>query len=211
MGSDLIEYIVQRTPMVFLTRAVELLEAAYHGAHRQASVYAEPERPRVLGQLRHYGQNQAIREAAEIAQLVAAAPHTDPKGERYSLVAAQDIRFGRISVRFNDSRPRPSKHRRAIAALNGRLEPVNMSLFDATPARLQDGLGCLLVTVNAHRAEPQTLPAAIMIGVPYSNLRGWHLFEPMEQVLAAYNPAADIEVPDLAWVKLKRELGEAES
>ncbi len=49
-----------------------------------------------------------------------------------------------------------------------------------------------------------------MVGVPYTNLRGWHLFEPMASLLAAYHPAVEVEVQDLAWARLKKQLGDAE-
>lgn len=210
MKIDLVEYIAQRTPSSFVPRAIELLEDAYFEAYRYSETFDEPEKKRVLGQLRHYRQNEAMRSAGLSSGLVTAAPHTDPKGERYSIVIAEDIRFSRIGVPFENNRPRPSAHRRAIATLNARLEPANMSLFDQARPLPIDGLGCLLVTVNPHRLESQSVPAALMIGVPYTNLRGWHLFEPVSTILAAQNPAEEIGVPDLAWAKLKKQLGDAE-
>ncbi|AMH06555.1 hypothetical protein [Achromobacter xylosoxidans] len=210
MKIDLVEYIVRKSPELLFTRMVEKLEEAYFAAHQHAETFPSAERRRVLGQLRHYRQNVALREAGEAAGLIAAAPHTDPKGERYSLVAADDIRFGRIGVAVNNKLARFSKHRATIAALNERLEPLNNDLFNAPSERPTDGLGCLLVTVNPHYRDEQSVPAAIMVGVPYTNLRGWHLFEPISNVIAAYNPASEIEVPDLAWVKLKKQLGGAE-
>jgi hypothetical protein len=207
---DLVEYIANRTPTVFITQATELLEEAYHAAHRHSETFDEPERKRVLGQLRHYRQNEALRAAAVKAGLMAAAPHTDPKGERYSIVVAQDIKFSRIGIPHNNNRPRASQHRKAIAALNSRLEPANMSLFSPLQNIPSDGLGCLLVTVNPHRRESQSVPAALMIGVPYTNLREWHLLEPLSSILAAQHPAEEIGVPDLAWAKLKKQLGDAE-
>lgn len=207
---DLVEYIAQRTPSLFVPRVGELLEAAYYSAFQHAETFEEPERIRVLGHLRHSRQNEAIRTAANAAGLVATSPHTQPKGDRYSMVAAQDIRFTRTSVPFNSNLPRPALHRKAIAALNARLEPVNMSLFGPDQAYPSDGLGCLIVTVNPPRTDNQSLPAAILVGVPYTNLRGWHLLEPLSTILAAQNPAEQIDVPDLAWAKLKKQLGDAE-
>ena len=210
MKIDLVNYITHRTPTVFFTRVTELFESAYFAAHQYSETLDEPERVRVRGQLRHYEQNRALRAAASDAGLAAAAPHTDPKGERYSVVTSQDIRFGRIGVPFNNNQPRPSKHRQAIAAVNSRLEPVNFDLFDPPMTRPSDGLGCLLVTANPPRFEPQSAPYAIIVGVPYTNLRGWHLFEPITSVLAACHAAEQLDVPDLAWAKLKKQLGEAE-
>lgn len=210
MQLDLVEFIASKTPLAFFTKLVEKLEEAYFLAHQQANTYAEPERFRFLPQARHYKQNGAFREAGAEAGLVIAAPHTDPKGERYSLVAADDIRYGRIAVPFHNRIPRLAAHRSTIAAVNARLEPRNFDLFSGGVRPVGDGLGCLIVTVNPHRSEGQSVPRNICVGVPYSNLRGWHLFSPVSEVLAAYRPAQEIEVPDLAFAKLKKKLNDAE-
>lgn len=211
MKIDIIQYISSRTPLAFITLATELMEAAYFQAHQHAMTFDEPERRRVLGQLRHYRQNEALRKAAAQNGLTAVAAHTEPKGERYSLVASEDIRFGRIGVPINNSIPRASKHRKAISALNARLEPIELDLFNQQLSRPSDGLGCLIVTVNPHPRDEQTAPSDIKIGIPYTNMKGWHLFEPVSEIIAAYNPAVEIEVQDLAWVKLKKQLGESEN
>ncbi|WP_395006199.1 hypothetical protein [Undibacterium sp.] len=211
MKIDIIQYISSRTPRTFFTLANELLEAAYFQAHQHAMTFDDPEKRRVLGQLRHYRQNEALRNAGAQNGLIAVAAHTAPKGERYSLIASEDIRFGRIGVPVNNSTPRPSKHRKELSMLNARLEPVNLDLFNQKLLRPSDGLGCLIITVNPNPKDQQTAPADIKVGVPYTNMRGWHLFEPMSEIIAAYNPAVEIEVQDLAWVKLKKQLGDSEN
>jgi len=211
MKTDLIAYLVHRTPSDFLRIAVERMEAAYFAAHKHVEENCDPpERPRVRGQLRHYYQNQALRVAAKDAGLSNVAAHTDPKGERYSLIASQDIRFGRISVHFRNNLPRPAKHRNVIAAVNSRLEPISLDLFNATASLPTDGLGVLIVTVHPPAGENQSVPKDFLVGIPYSNVKGWHLFEPVASVLAAYHAPVEIEVPDLAWVALKKRLRENE-
>ncbi len=210
MKIDIVEYITKRTPVSFFARANELLEAAFFDAYQHSETYEDPEKRRILGQVRHYKQNAALRAAGQAAGLITAAPHTEPKGERYSIVAAEDIRFGRISVPAHNRLPRFSKHRGAIAALNSRLEPVCLSLFDQPPVTPADGLGCLIVTANPHWRDVQSVPHKIIVGVPYSNMKGWHLFEPLSDVLAAYNQPVEIEMQDLAWAKLKKQLNGAE-
>ena len=163
------------------------------------------------GQSRHYRQNEALRIAAHQAGLVGLATQTDPKGEFFTLVSTQGVVYGRISVNFTNKVPRAAKHRRAIAALNSRLEPVNLDLFSSPVIQSTDGLGVFLVTVNPHVRAPQDMPAAICIGVPYSNFKGWHLFEPIESVMAAYSVRTEIEVPDRALVTLKKRLKDAEA
>lgn len=210
MKIDLVEYITAKAPKSFFSQANELLEAAYFAAFQHSETHEDPERRRILGQERHYKQNAALRTAGKNAGLIVATPHTEPKGERYSLVAAEDIRFGRISIPLHDKIPRFAKHRGTIASLNGRLEPVNLSLFDPQPSRPNDGLGCLIVTVNPHSRDIQTVPSKIIVGVPYTNMKGWHLFEPLSDVLAAYHREVEVNVPDLAWVRLKKQLNGAE-
>lgn len=210
MKIDLVEYIASRTPQPFFQAVTERLEAAYAQAHQHAETFAAKSKARALGQLRHYRQNDAFIDAGESVGQMALAKSTYPKGEYYSVVAAQDIRYGRISIPFDNRIPRPAKHRRVIAAVNARLEPQNCDLFSPMREAVTDGLGCLVVTVNPARSEPQSVPASIMIGVPYTNLKGWHLLEPVAQILAAYNPAQEIAVKDVAWVKLKRQLGDKE-
>lgn len=210
MKIDLVEYISSRTPQPFFQAVTERLEAAYAHAHQHAETFSAKSKARALGQLRHYRQNDAFISAGETVGQMAIAKSTFPKGEYYSLVAAQDIRFGRIAIPFNNKIPRPAKHRLAIAAVNARLEPQNCDLFSPFANAVTDGLGCLVVTVNPARGEPQSVPASIMVGVPYTNLKGWHLLEPVSHILAAYNPAQEIAVKDIAWAKLKRQLGEKE-
>lgn len=208
MKIDLISYIANRTPQGFVTKVVEELEAAYSQAFQHSETFAIKTRRRVLGQLRHYRQNDALLSAGESMGQLVSARSTSPAGEHYTFVSAQDIRFGRIAVPFNNRIPRPAKHRKAIAALNARYEPQNNDLFLPTQAPVSDGLGCLFITVNPAPGEAQSVPSSLMIGVPHTNLKGWHLFEPISEILAAYNPAQEIKVQDLAWVKLKKQLGE---
>lgn len=211
MTVDLMDYIVSCTPRNFLQLAVEGLEAAYSQAHREASTYEHPEHRRVQGQVRHYRQNEALRTAAQNAGLVGLAAQTDPKGEFYTLVSAQGIVYGRISVNFSNRIPRAAKHRRAIAALNSRLEPINFDLFSPPVDRGTEGLGVFLVTVNPHLRAPQDMPAKICVGVPFSNFKEWHLFEPIESVMAAFTAKTETTVPDRALVTLKKKLKDAEA
>jgi hypothetical protein len=211
MTVDLMDYIVTCTPRTFLQLAVEGLEAAYSHAHREASTYEHPEHRRVQGQIRHYRQNAALRTAASQAGLIGLAAQTDPKGEFYTLVSTPGVVYGRISVNFSNRIPRAAKHRRAIAALNSHLEPINLDLFNPTMDRRNDELGVFLVTVNPDRRSPQDMPAGVRIGVPYSNFKGWHMFERIESVMAAYSSVSEIVVPDRALVTLKKRLKGAEA
>jgi hypothetical protein len=211
LKDDLIQYIASRTPAVFFQRVVEEIEAGHFSAHQHAGTFEDPERFRVHPQLQHYRSSEALRRAASAVGMTVTAPHTDPKGERFSLVASGEIRFGQICVPFNNRTPRQAKHRETIAAVNGRLEPANMDLFSRSAEPLPDGLGCLIVAVKPHKREPQSVPFAVMVGVPYTSLKNWHLFVPVSDIMAAYHPEEQIEVPDLAWATLKRRIRGSET
>lgn len=210
MAPDLIAYIANRTPQYFLQSAVEGLESAYYQAYRESSTYDDPEQRRIQGQIRHYRQNAALRDAGQKCGLLSVAASTDPQGEKYTLVTSQGVVYGRIGVNYSDRTPRLAKHRKSIAAINSRLEPLNLDLFNPPAERPADGLGIFLVTVNPHPRQSQDTPAAINIGVPYSNCRGWHLFERVESIMAAYATPVEILVPDLALVQLKKKLQSSE-
>jgi len=206
MKDQLIQYIASRTPAIFFQRVVEEIEAAHFAAHQTATTFEDPERFRVQPQLQHYGSSAALRKAGLAAGMEVAAPHTKPKGERFSLVACGEIRFGQICVPFNNCIPRSAKHRKVLASVNEALEPAHADLFSGPTKAIPEGLGCLIVAVRQHKGESQSVPFSVMVGVPYTNLKDWHLFVPVSEVMAAYHPAEQIEVPDLAFATLKRRM-----
>lgn len=211
MREILLSYLTQRIPHHFVMQLPEALEAAYFDAHRNAEQRcAVPERGRVRGQLRHYYQNGALRSLAERLEIEASAEHTAPRGERYTKLAFEDIVMGRTAVHFSNKMPAPAKHRKAISALNERFEPSTLDLFDEPVERPLDGLGVLLVTVHPGKNQDQSVPSQFVVGVPYSNLKGWHLFEPFSSFLAAYNVAVTEDPVDMAFPTLKKMLKEAE-
>jgi hypothetical protein len=164
----------------------------------------------VRGQLRNYYQNGALRTLAERFNISASAPHTDPKGERYTRLIIDDLVLGRTAVGFSNRIPAPAKHRRALAAINQRFEPSTGDLFDNGLEPAREGLGVLIVTVHPPVGAEQSMPSHFVIGVPYSNLKGWHLFEPLHSFVAAYRPTVQQESVDIAFPTLKKILREAE-
>lgn len=206
MEVDLIEYIANRTPKNFIQNTIESLEAAYHQAHNESSTYDAPELRRIRAQIRHYRQNKAFRDAGQKSGLNTYSAITSPKGESFPLVSLDGVTYGRIGVNFSNRIPRLAKHRKEIALVNSRLEPYTRDLFDKEVKQSAEGLGVFIVTVHPDNRAPQDMPASIKIGVPYSDCRGWHLFEPIQSFMAAYATPVEIEVPDLALVTLKKRL-----
>jgi hypothetical protein len=162
--------------------------------------------------MRHYRTNSAIRNAASITGLESSTPHTNPKGERYSLIFADSVTFGQIAVPFDNKIPRPSLHRKAIASVNSRFEPINLDLFSTPPVinPANEALGCLITTIKPPHFEGQSVPRDIYIGVPYTNLKAWHIFIPVTEVIAAYRPAQELHVLDSAFATLKKKLRDVE-
>jgi len=208
----LISYLTSSIPKEFFARLPESLEAAYFQASADSDQKCgDPERVRVRGQLRHYYQNKALRDVAELNSIASFSPHTDPKGERYTLLSTNNVVIGRTAVPFANKVPPAAKHRKAIAAVNARLEPTNLNLFsDQSNCRTAEGLGVLIVTVHPSKAMDQSVPSHFVVGIPYSNLKGWHLFEPVAVILAAYEPSVSAKSIDIAYPTLKKQLQEAE-
>lgn len=190
------------------------LYTAVAAAFEQADVTARkvlPESPSLAlstrAQLRHYLQNDAFFTAAGDSGLHAVLQPAASGAEHFPLVIQPRVLLGRVGVMVGRGMSK-SKFRAELAAFNEVLEGQTGDLFSgwAQPTELER-LGVLLVTVNppTHVAS-QSTPLGIYLGVPFSNLRGWHYYEPLENVLALYHQEVQQAVPDLAFVKLKRQL-----
>ena len=212
MKDILISYLTARVPKDFFSRLPEALEAAYFQASTDSTQKCgEPERVRVRGQLRHYYQNKAMRDVANAHAIESFSPHTDPKGERYTLLSTKEVVMGRTAVAFANKLPVAAKHRKTIAAINSRLEPTNHDLFSANSSQEPtEGLGVMVVTVHPSKHMDQSVPSHFVIGIPFSNLKGWHLFEPLSSILAAYEPTVGTKLLDVAFPTLKKQLKAAE-
>lgn len=205
----LLKRFTQDVPRDFLMRVNESLAAAYGLAHEKVKDFEnEPELHRVLPQVRTYQQNRALREAAKVSGLSCEVQSTAPKGEVYPLVMAGDVLLGRVGVNAGKGLPRPAKYRSQLAFLNTQFEQHTGDLFGSTPQqKVEDGMGSLIVTVNPPWSySRQDEPLGIFVGVPFSNLKGWHYYRPVEEVLAAYHQEVVQKQPDLAWAMLKRQL-----
>lgn len=204
MAEDFLQRIVLNVPEAFWRRFSEGADESYFAAHKEASTYQPREQSRVRGQLRHHRLNEGLRNAAAVSRIEMLSPPSTAWSDWFNVAAAGEVRIARVALPFSNRIPRPAKHRRLVAAINTRFEPDSADFFDPLPPKPASGLGCLIVTVHPHRSQNQGAPAAVMLGVPFSDLRGWHFLEPISKVLAAYHPAVEQVVPDLAIVRLKK-------
>jgi hypothetical protein len=202
-----VNLIAAQVPSAFLMALVEQIESSYFEAFRKTEDVDVPERWRLLPQQRHYLQNIGFRRAAAAAGVehrIATARNT---GEWYPVARCGHVHLARSAIEIRDHRVRPAQHRRALATMNRAFEPVNLDLFTGPSAPVAMApVAALVLTVNPLRNASQSTPAEIMLGIPYSDLGGWHLLEPIHSLIAQYRPEVDIQVPDLALVKIRKRI-----
>lgn len=208
---QILKLITRDVPKDFLQQVIEELPSAYGRAYSSVKALTPALEPvevrRLLPQERHYVQNAAFRKAATSVGLPSMVKATSPRGEHYPIVAAGEVLIGRIGVAFASRLPRLAKHRRLLACLNSRFEPMNGDLFDPPALAAHEGMGAIVVTINPPpSAASQELPLGLFMGVPFTNFKGWHYYAPFEEVIAAYHEEVVQEQPDLAWATLKKRL-----
>lgn len=211
---DPIERIRRAFPTAFPRLLSEGLQDAFGEALAIARSHAEePERSAILGQMRHARCEAKFRRAASEVGLTVRAPHTDPLGGRYSLVTAGGVVLIRNTVRRDCGPPRWAKFRHDLARANAWLSAQQIDMFQPTVPAPDDRL-CAMLVVTAHpRHGDPSVPAFIGIGVPRSDLSGWHRLLSLPEWLALHHDAdtaartpqpAPVTVKDKAVPKLKR-------
>ena len=214
---DPIGRILTNCPAVFFQSLAEQMDAAFAKALRVTRQhYDEPEWANMLGQARHACCEEGFRTAAQDAGLAAIAPHTEPSGGRYSLVSHEGVHLIRGNVQSHCGPPRPTRFRRAWAALNAWLDPTQLDLLRMVPLPSSERL-CGMIVVTAHRRNGDpSIPAFVGLGVPRRDLSEWIALEPIQKLLARYNdletkthtlPEATVEVKDIAVPRLKKTPG----
>lgn len=192
-------------PEIFFRRLAELMDASFATAVRLTQpYYAEPERANMLGQARHACCEEGFRQAATDAGLSPIAPHTEPRGGRYSLVSHENIHLIRSNVQVHCGPPRPTRFRSAWAELNSWLSPLQLDLLRPVPPPSSDDLcGMIVVTSNKRHGDP-SVPAFVGLGIPRSDLSDWVVLEPVSKLLARYHDAeTKSRTPDEPTVELQ--------
>lgn len=210
--------IVAQFPRDFWVRAQDDLYAAYGMAYQSSAVTLglhRNELVRALPQNRHYKLNSAMREMGEIAGFEVLDLKADNSGENYVVLRSGPLQMGRIGVNQGRALPREAKHRALIAALNARLEGYNHDLFSPTLHMLPSStLGILLLNINPKWTLDQDRMIDLQIGVPYSDLSGWHYRKSCSDIISRYadvSPPEDAVQPiDKAVVRLKVVLDDVE-
>lgn len=202
----MLDLITANLPREAVLRLMEAADAAFIGAKRIADdmvVCEEPERAYMIGHHRHWGLEQGFRNAAESCGLTTIAPHTVPRGGRYSLIHAGKLLLARAKITTLGASLRPSKYMRELALLNRFLEPYQWDLFLEELELPRDTVFGLLITCTPKQGHDESVPAFVGIGVPCSDLSGWHFRDSLENVFAAYHSSNVEEVPDRVVPRLK--------
>lgn len=211
--------LVAHFPRDFWVRALDDLHAAYGMAYDTMTVRLQlhkHELLRALPQARHYKLSSTMRSIAESSGLEVLDLKADNSGENYVVLRSGPLQLGRIGVNQGSSLPRGAKHRALIAALNARLEGVTHDLFSPTVHMIPSStLGLLLVNVNPKQNLDQDRMIDLQVGVPYSDLSGWHYLQPCSKVLTKYSDLPAVEEPmvltDKAVIRLKEVISEIEA
>jgi hypothetical protein len=212
--SDPINQILNAYPASFFQRVLEYVDSGFGEAHTLVGRHIDdPEKANMLGQLRHARCEAGFRKAAEESGLDVYAPHTTPSGSRYSLVAAKDVCLIRGNIQKHCGAPRPTAFRKAWAALNQWLEPLQLDLLDMKSRPPADRLcGMIVTTANSRHGNP-SIPAFVGLGIPWADLSGWAMLMPITDLLARYHDEetkvrtpqeTPVEVKDRAIPKLKK-------
>jgi hypothetical protein len=213
--SDPVSRIIKAIPADFFKKWLEYADAAFGEALTLSRHHVdEPERPNVLGQLRHARSEAGFRRAAEEARLAVFAPHTEPVGSRYSLATAGDVHLIRGNVQIHCGPPRPSKFRKTWAKVNEWLNPTQLDLLRQVQTPSADRLCAIMVTSSNPKWDDQSIPAFVGLGVPRADLSQWVVLEPISALLGHYHDAesaahkvveAPVDIKDVAKPKLKKQ------
>ena len=205
MQKELLQFIIQSTPKHFLTKMREEMHQAMTFANSDGERFPENERARLLGHAKNQRLNGAFRVAAVQSGLHFAEGEKINRGECY-VASNPFIIYGKANLRPHNKLPAPARYRREIARINEALEPDTFDLFNPGPAKGPlEQVGCLILPVIPSRHEYNL--AGIYIGVPYSNLKDWHMYDSLDNVINAYDATFDPEgLTDQAFATLKKNL-----
>lgn len=210
--------LVAHFPRDFWVKALDEMPAAYGSAYTavksQLELHAH-EAVRALPQVRHYKLSSSMRKIGASCGLEVLDLQADHSGENYVILRSGSLQLGRIGVNQGSSLPRGAKHRALIAALNARLEGVTHDMFSHAIRMLPSNtLGLLIVNVNPKQSLSQDRMIDLQVGVPFSDLSGWHYLQSCSDIITKYADFSAAEKDsvqvDKAVVRLKKTIVDIE-
>lgn len=188
------------------------LESGILDAYKKAEnitkeLFEHTPRNRARGQLRRYLVDERIA-GIDQKDLVSVL-HTKPRGEHFVLLSVGSITISHLEIEHN-SLPRVAKHRSLLSHKNSILEPVNYDLFDTlNEPNLSEQLHIVILAIKPNpKKTEQDRPAEIIIAIPHTTWKGFHLQISVLEMMEYYNDAAqnNLEEQDFAWPTLKQQL-----
>lgn len=213
--SKALERIVSTIPADFFRGFEESVTASFYEAnHLTRQRFAPPEQIPMLGQNRHALCEAGFRQIAGAASMRVQVSETEPKGGAYSWAEKDNIYLLRSNIQTHCGPPRPTKFRKAWAALNKWLAPLQYDLLEKIPEPNPDNLcGMLIVSAFPPRMNRPTEPAFVGLGIPHDDLSSWHEVKSIGEILALYHDKQTrelqpkdlpVEIKDEAQPRLKK-------
>ena len=203
LNDRLMQYIVANVDRGLLMSIEESIRLAYSKADNIVrNELKNTSRTRPRAQMRRYLIDDALAGSS------ARTSDTEPKGEKYIVIQAGNVTLSHIELHENKW-ARPAKHRTLLALGNAILEPETLDMFKEQPPKPEDTLHVVVVVLHPKScADNQSEPSAILVSVPYTDWRGYHLEIPLELLLEKYgleNEGKE-EVVDQAYPTLRADL-----
>lgn len=184
-----------------------ILDAYKKAENITKELFENTPRNRARGQLRRYLVDERIAgiDQKDLVNVL----HTKPRGEHFVLLTVGSITISHLEIEHN-ALPRVAKHRSLLSHKNSILEPVNYDLFDTlNEPDLKEQLHIVILAIkpNPKKIE-QDQPAEIIIAIPHTTWKGFHLQISVLEMMQYYNDAEqnNLGEQDLAWPILKKRI-----
>ncbi|MCW8828626.1 MAG: hypothetical protein OQK94_06180 [Gammaproteobacteria bacterium] len=183
METKILNKVVNAFPREFFLQVEEQLNEAYLRArHNGVTLDGRPLYPYAVGHQRHVLRQEALKTAAELADL--ACRDVRPCGYPQVLVECADFRLTEIKVAHWGDLPKRSSQNLSLVEANPMVGASMPSLFNYEVG--SEPLQGYIVIVNPKHSDTEGLPDKVGFGVPTANLDDWVILEPIEVILAAY-------------------------
>ncbi|GAB2801555.1 hypothetical protein GCM10027040_31690 [Halomonas shantousis] len=213
LKKELIQFVCSNLPKAVLLEAETRITQAFatsDEAARQRYKHVPLIGPRT--QLRHFDVQEAILAMQEVEGATVANMPTKPKGGFYALIRAGHLCLT-VTVCASDKTVRESIFRQHLQSFNKRLDHHIGDLFYEVPPHLgptEHTLHALIIPVaNKKLTGDHTTPLSIVIAIPYSNGKGFHLVASLPEIYASYSEE-DTTIQDTAYPKLRESMRRSE-
>ncbi len=202
----IVDYIKFQVDKGVFESVVEAVTESYAAADSVARDKIKNTNPtRVRAQMRRYFTDDSM--AGLFTNGMPTVHKTDPVGEHFVTLESGNVTISHIELKENEW-ARNAKHREGLASKNSILQPYNLDLFEEPPPKTDDSLHiAILVLRPSSKEENQAEPVDILITVPHTDWRGYHLEIPIGLMISSYGELKpEASLTDGAWPSLKKEI-----